>query len=358
MKKTTFRIVALLTLCLFLVNWGSVGHRNINKKTPESFPISMVGFGVWADSLSQHGSDADNRKSADPNESPRHYIDIDNYPEFKSTGRIASTYDSIVRIHGSGFVVSNGTLPWATRITYDSLKNAFKACQWHKAMLFASDLGHYVADGHMPLHITSNFDGGETGQSGIHSRYESNMVSSYLSSIINYKGEPAQYVSNVNVYVINYILTNQKYVQSVLDADTYASNLAGDNSSSKYYSSLWSKAGFTTTLFKNASHSLADLIYSAWVDAGSPVYGSKYVFNAMNSSSANNIKFYPNPTKGIITLVGDDVVKVNVATVTGTPVGSFTVNEVDLSKLSNGIYILSIYGKEGFLKKQKVLLSK
>lgn len=358
MIKSTFRIVALLSLCFFLVNWGGEGHRSINKKSAESFPSIMVGFGVWSDSLSQNAAEADNRKKKDPNESPRHYIDIDNYAEFKSKGRIASTYDSIVRIHDTGFVVSNGTLPWATRIAYDSLKNAFKTCQWHKAMLFASDLGHYVADGHMPLHITSNYDGGYTGQSGIHSRYESYMVSTYLSSLTNYSGEPANYVSNVNIYVINYILANQKYVKSVLDADTYATNLAGNYYSSQYYPALWSKAGFTTTLFKNASHSLADLIYSAWVDAGSPAFWSKYVSNSINNAKANNMLVFPNPTKGIITLVGDNVIRAEISTVTGTPVGTFSVNEIDLSNLSNGIYILSIYGKEGFLKKQKVLLAK
>ena len=42
-------------------------------------------------------------------------------PEFNSTGRIASTYDSIVSIHGASYIVNNGSLPWATVNTYDSL---------------------------------------------------------------------------------------------------------------------------------------------------------------------------------------------------------------------------------------------
>lgn len=354
MIKTTSRIISLFILCLFLISWGWQGHQTINSKCPASFPASMAAFQIWTDSLASNASNADSRKSTDKNESPRHFIDIDNFAEFNSTGRIASTYDSIVNIHGASFMKSNGTLPWATVNMYDTLKVDFQKQKWHKAMLDASDLGHYVADGHMPLHITSNYDGQKTNQSGIHSRYESDMVGDYITSLSNYTGEPVKLVSSVNNYVFTYIYTNYHYVDSVLAADSYAKKL-DPNYSSTYYVALWSKAHFTTMLFHNASHSLAELIYSAWVEAGSPAFG---VTSFISDTTENEISVYPNPTSGVLNLNSDNILKAEVFTITGTIVGIFYDKHINLSNLPNGMYILSIYGKEGILKKEKILLAK
>ena len=357
MIKSTPRILLLFVFCLFLVSWGSVGHKTINSKCPESFPASMVGFSVWSDSLSLHASDADNRKNADNTESPKHFIDIDNYPEFNSTGRIASTYDSIVSIHGASFITSNGSLPWATVNTYDSLVVDFKKLKWHKAMLDASDLGHYVGDGHMPLHLTKNFDGDMTNQSGIHSRYETTMVSAYSSSLSNYTGDPVHVVSNINKYVFDYIYFDYQYKDSVLAADTYAKNLAGNTGSSAYTTALWSKTHFTTMLFKNSSHSLAELIYSAWVEAGSPAFGSK-VPTGVTNAAASNVTIYPNPTKGFLSITGDNIYKTEVCSIAGSRLGVYYDRQVDVSNLSNGMYILSVYSRDGLLKKEKILIMK
>ena len=146
------------------MSWGYNGHYKINQSAPLSFNAEMEQFMAWAVTLSQHASDADYRKDEDPSDGPKHYIDIDNYSEFIATGRIPQTYDSVMALHGYGFVIAQGILPWATLTTYDSLVAAFTRFDWEKAVLLASDLGHYVADGHNPLHITRNYDGDFTGK--------------------------------------------------------------------------------------------------------------------------------------------------------------------------------------------------
>ena len=354
MIKKIYPIVSLFVLCFFLVSWGGVGHRTISSKAYLSFPSSMVGFNAWATPLTDHASDADTRKSSDPNESPKHFLDIENYAEFVSTGRIALTYDSVVTKHGASWVINNGTLPWATLDTYNLLVDDFKKLNWSKAVLDAADLGHYVGDGHQPLHISANYDGQKTGQKGIHSRYESDLVADYLSDISNYTGSSVQVVTNVNSYIFAYIYKNHKYLDSVLIADTYATSTAGDNTSSTYYAALWSKTQFTTTLFKNASHALAELIYTAWVAGGSPAYGA----TALSQINGNIISVYPNPTKGIITMESDNILKTEVCGVTGKSLGSFTGKQIDLSNLANGLYILNIYAKEGLLQKEKIMLAR
>ncbi len=283
-------VVILLTL--ILCGWGSTGHKIINKNSVLSFPTQMKDFLSWADPLYLHASDADNRKNADPTESPKHFIDIDNYPEFVATGAISQDYDSVVAAHGSLFVTSGGILPWAIVATYDSLQKCFERKDWNNAVLVTADLGHYVADSHQPLHITKNYNPG-----GLHSRYETDMLKKYQSQII-YSGDSVQFITNIPDFVFSTIYNNYQYVDSVLADDIQAKAVSSDTKSDAYYQKLWELTGsFTTNLFKNASNKLASLIYTAWVNAGSPPMP---VASSVSSSTVGQITFqleqnYPNP---------------------------------------------------------------
>jgi hypothetical protein len=269
-RQISFSLAAL-SLWLILSSWGSVGHRKISQHAPASFPSGLNFLrSSWTVILVDNSSVADDRKKWDDSEAPKHYIDIDNYSEFNHTGKIPMTMDSVTNIYGISFVLSNGIIPWATVTTFDSVKACFKRNDFNKASLFAADLGHYVGDGHNPLHITRNFDGQYTSQDGVHSRYESHMIGTYNNSIV-YTDDTAQYISDVPGFIFTYLYHNYKYVDSVLLADQYAVSVAGNTNSTAYYQQLWNRAGaFTTALFKHASYSMACLIYTAWVEAGSP----------------------------------------------------------------------------------------
>jgi len=294
-KKITF-IISSIFVSILLISWGSVGHKKINLNATLSFNQQMSQFLSWGSQLSSHASDADNRKDTDPTESPKHYIDIDNYSTFLTQNRIYQTWDSVIAAYGYSFVMNEGILPWATVTTVDTLRQCFQRKDWNKAILTASDLGHYVGDGHMPLHITKNYDGQQTGNSGIHSRYESTMISNYNYQIV-YSGDTnLQLIQNVNQYVFNYIYNNYKYKDSVLLADNYAKTIAGNTTSSTYTLNLWGKTQyFTTLLFKNASHALAELIYTAWVQAGSPELTPSDVNELIRDKDYLAVDVYPNP---------------------------------------------------------------
>jgi hypothetical protein len=280
------------------MSWGYNGHYKISFESAQSFNQEMGQFTEWAATLAEHASDADYRKDEDPSEGPKHYIDVDNYPEFIMNGRIPQTIDSVIAKYGENFVIDQGILPWATVTTYDSLVQCFLRRDWYRAVLFAADLGHYVADGHMPLHITRNYNGQFSGNSGIHSRYESAMISTFISQI-SYTGDDISFVEDVNDYVFDYLYANYDYVDSVLMADDYAESVAGNTSSYTYKEALWNKTkSFTIPLFAKASNTLAELIYTAWVEAGKP---------SMNPSGLNDDLFkanvvlkqnYPNPFSG------------------------------------------------------------
>jgi len=270
LKKRLFISFSLLALVILLASWGATGHSKISQASSLSFNQQMQGFYDWVTFLTDHASDADYRKNTDPTEAPKHYIDIDNYPEFVATGRIPQTYDSIVALYGITAVIDNGILPWATEASFDSLRDCMQRLDFEQAKIYAADLGHYLADGHMPLHITKNYNGQLSGNTGIHSRYESTMINGFIGQF-NYTGTDATEVENVNQFIFDYLYENYIYCDSIFAADNYAKSQSSNYSSSVYKNALWQKSsGFTIPLFQRASHAFADLIYTAWLQAGSP----------------------------------------------------------------------------------------
>ena len=290
-SRKRFYAVPLIILLLILGGWGQVGHRIINENAVLSFPFQMKAFLNWADQLASHASDADNRKNSDPSEAPKHFIDIDSYAEFVSTGRISRDYDSVVAVHGQSFVLNEGILPWAIIAAEDTLTAAFKRLDWNKAVLTAADLGHYIADAHQPLHLTKNYNPG-----GLHSRYESTMIGKYAGQI-KYNGDSASYITDIPAFVFSTIYANYKYVDSLIQADKQAIAFAGDTKSDAYYQKLWELTGtYTDSLFSSASNKLASLIYTAWVNAGSPLPATSGVIDNINSDFGYRLdQNFPNP---------------------------------------------------------------
>jgi hypothetical protein len=269
--KNFFRFIFCFAVILFpasqAFSWGSATHKFINEHSVVHLPPSMSLFINNAQFLRDHAPDADTRKSSDPTESPKHFIDIEDYPEY-ATGTLSHNYDSLVLKYGISKVTSIGTVPWAAIWAMDSLTAALKRADTASALQFAADLGHYVADGHQPLHVTSNYDGGQTGNNGIHSRYETSMMATYLNSIIitptsvHYIGKPID-------FVFNYIYGAHVYVDSILAADTYAKAQSGGSYNATYYAALWAKTGaLTQKQVQDATVDLADLYYTAAVNAG------------------------------------------------------------------------------------------
>jgi hypothetical protein len=272
MKKLLIRSCLLLGTGLFFANWGYQGHQKINYASTSFFPKEMAPFKQWCDQLKTHAADADKRKSDDHSEGKKHYIDIDNYSDFIKNHKIVQDFDSATARYGADFVQKNGTLPWSIVATYHSLVEEMKAKNWEHAILTAADLGHYVGDSFMPLHITGDYDGQNSGQKGVHARYESTMIDKYIN-FIKYDSSAISQIRNVQSFVFSYLYQNYAYKDSVLKADSLAFEQAGKNYSDAYYEALWKYTGkFTTKLFRNASQTFAELIYTAWIEAGKPEF--------------------------------------------------------------------------------------
>jgi hypothetical protein len=239
----SFAIIAILYLDAF--GWGANGHRFINRNSVYHLPNQMQLFIQDSSFFATHASDADGRVNSNDTslyaEAPRHYLDIDDYPNFQNLPR---SLDTLIALYGWERVKDNGTLPWATVWNMDSLVNQLHRGDWTRAYLTASDIGHYAGDAHQPLHNTKNYNGQYSNNYGIHSRYESTMLSpTYYLTQLYIVPDSVRYISDKVNYIFNYILHSNSLVDTVLHGDTYAKVVSGWNGSgtapATYYAALW-----------------------------------------------------------------------------------------------------------------------
>ena len=88
-----------------------------------------------------------------------------------------------------------GTLPWELEWTYWRLVRAWAPADSsppvpERVTRAAADLGHYLADAHVPLHTSGNYDGQRTNQRGIHALWETHAVEWMLGKSVPRHCEP------------------------------------------------------------------------------------------------------------------------------------------------------------------------
>jgi hypothetical protein len=284
LKKRSLRVLLLLigipVLVLLLAAWGATGHRIINSNAIVHLPPSMQMFIQHVGFLSAHASDADGRKGGDSQkpfilkEGPKHFIDIDSYPEFMSKS-VPTNFSTLIAKYDSSTVFDIGINPWAAVWTLDSLTAQLKRGDTLDMWQTAADLGHYVGDAHQPLHNTKDYDGRSSvpGSNGIHSRYETGMINAYQSQL-TIQPDSVHYISNPIDFAFALAYQSNSYVDSIYAADVYARQTSGWNGSgsapTSYTDTLWGKTkSFTRLQFQRATEKFADLLYTAWVNSGS-----------------------------------------------------------------------------------------
>jgi len=347
--------------------WGGQTHRYINELAVDYLPLEMAFFQDYQSYIRSHATDPD----SDNLPGYYHYIDIDYYPEFFE-GTFPHNWDDAVSQYGYDVIIDYGTVPWVIEEWTDSLSSLMASGQWDDVWQVAAELGHYVADSHQPLHLTLNYNGQSSGNYGIHSRYETQMMNDNLSQL-PLPDSSSVYWNSVIDSTFRYIEEIYPYVSDILAADDLASD-QDPNYNSSYYNILWEELdSLTIDVVHSAIIDLASIWQTAWVNAGNPTLSLE------NNSSLPNTYFiyqnYPNPfnpiTKLQYELPENSFVNITVYDLLGKKVKTLVNSTQDsgfksviwdatnnAGKLvSAGVYLYKIQAGE-FVQTKKIVLMK
>ena len=267
------------------LGWGFWAHRAINRSAVDLLPAELRPFfEIYKDSLTVHAVDADRRRFSEKNEGFYHYINIDRYGRYPYS-ELPHSYSEARARFGKAVVDSNGTVPWRIAQVTAELTEAMKAQDKGRILLYASDLGHYLGDAHVPLHATENHDGQLTHQKGIHARWESRLPELYGAQYLLGHGS-VEYVASPVEKAFGIILESAALVDSVLTLDVKAREGIPEgelmtalqrrgrtvyefsDTYFKHYHELL--RGMVERRMNEASVRLASFLYTAWIDAGKP----------------------------------------------------------------------------------------
>jgi hypothetical protein len=284
MKKSLATLALLLFIQPYVFTWGFFAHKRINKMAVYTLPEQMGGFFLEnIDYLSEHAVDADKRRYSDEEEAPRHYIDIDHYSVDSPFVVMPQYWEDAVEKFTVDTLRVYGILPWHIQLTYYRLVSAMEEHDADKVLYLAADLGHYIADAHVPLHTTENYNGQFTGQKGIHAFWESRLPELFAEDY-DYLVAPVRYQKSVlqtswgsiakSYAAKDSVLLFEKRLHDQFESDQKYSyeKEGGKKVYSKAYSTAYHESlnGMVERQLRHAIHTLGSIWYSAWVDAGQP----------------------------------------------------------------------------------------
>jgi hypothetical protein len=168
---------------------------------------------------------------------------------------------------------------------YYRLIEAFRKKDAAYVLRTATDLGHYIADAHVPLHTTENYNGQLTDQYGIHGFWESRLPELFADDYDFYTGR-AELIQDPLDEAWEAVEASHAAVDSVLDFERslterydpdakYAYDQRG-NSTVKTYSRPFSAAyhlmlnGMVERRMRKSVITIGSFWYSAWIEAGQP----------------------------------------------------------------------------------------
>ena len=274
----TAAVVALAVVTLrpiTVAGWGFSGHKYITGRAIELLPSEIRPFfEKFKTTVVEHSIDPDTYRTVGwAEEPPRHFLDMDAYGPFPFKD-LPHEYSAAVEKRGADFVIKNGLVPWRAQEVYIQLREAFKQLPAQgfardNIKLFSSVLAHYTGDAFQPLHAAVNYDGRDTGQLGIHSRFESELFDRYQDKLKITPG-PVIPVPDAREFIFATLTDSFSWVDAILASDREAIQ-GRDFYDDHYFAKLYEKSGpIMEKRLSGAITGIASLITQAWIDAGRP----------------------------------------------------------------------------------------
>jgi len=295
-RKTLIVFVGAVALLFILpvrvvepVNaWGFYGHKRINRMACFTLPPEMFGFYKrHIDFISDHAVDPDRRRYAVLGEAERHYIDIDHYAHggVDPFTVVPRRWEDAVAKFSEDTLKAYGIVPWHIQVMFGRLVSAFQRGDVDRILTNSADIGHYVADAHVPLHTTENYNGQLTNQYGIHAFWESRIPELSADNYDHLVGR-AVYVERILDVAWEAVQASNQLVDSVLSIEMRLSESYPEDqkyvfedrgrNGMRLYSREFTKAyedammGMVEKRMNASILTLGNVWYSAWVAAGQP----------------------------------------------------------------------------------------
>jgi hypothetical protein len=285
MKRIVVCCVLVLVYCKSF-SWGFYAHRQINNYAVFLLPPEMmVLYKPNISFITEHAVDPDKRRYAIADEGPRHYIDIDHYGKYPYDS-LPRKWEAAVQKFSEDSLTRYGIVPWWIQTMLQRLTNAFKAQDQLKILKYSAEIGHYLADAHVPLHASSNHNGQYTDQHGIHGFWESRIPELLAEKEWDFFIGKASYIANPLQFTWKRVLESAAAADSVLKFEKNLSNsfprdqkFSFENRNGvivRQYSNAYTKAynkmlnNMVERRMRLSIYAVASFWYTAWVNAGQP----------------------------------------------------------------------------------------
>lgn len=288
-NKNLWAILILITIVFNsntkLFAWGFHAHRIINRHAVFCLPPEMLNFYKKnIEFITERSTDPDKISRVNPDEAPRHYIDIDHYGKnpFDSMPKF---WNEAIKKFSEDTLTRHGVLPWHINRMLFRLTEAFRANDAYQILLLSARFGHYIADAHTPLHTTKHYNGRTPQQRGIHGFWETR-IPVILSPNYNYFVGRAKYIEDGQQTAWDIIKRSHMQVDTVytiyehlfetMPSDRIFVFDAAGASTARNYSRefvLSFEKMSNNMVERNIRESIfyvASFWYTAWVNAGQP----------------------------------------------------------------------------------------
>lgn len=279
--------------------WGKEGHRMINRLAAAHLPKEVPEFlrsPAALEAMEYFGPEPDRWKSQAEAElsaagSPEHYMDLE-WADLIGGPLPRKRYDFIralafaQKAHVDLPLTPEkvGLQPYVVTEGYERMKAAMREYRGlvaaHESttpveteiVFLAGILGHFVADGSMPLHTSIQFNGwtganpnGYTTQHKIHALFESDFVGAHVNAMQDVAPlipAKAALLGDVFDEYVSYLRHSNTLVEETYKLEKAGGFEGAGTSEGKAFADERLAAGATE---------LRDMIYTAWVRSGDPV---------------------------------------------------------------------------------------
>ena len=181
---------------------------------------------------------------------------------------------------------SFGITPFNIASVHERLIRAFEDHDLKRILRFSADIGHYIADAHVPLHTSENYNGQLTNQKGIHAFWETRLPELFAEDEYNYFVGRAEFINDVPAYIWEVLEDTHSNLEDVLQIElklreTFPSDLQfcfeeRNDRTVRTQCREFSKAyhdemnGMVEDQMRKAIRSIGSMWMTAWVMAGEP----------------------------------------------------------------------------------------